>query len=61
MAFFLGFFLPQLLTRGLLVLLNEIAGDHIHDRVLSAGDTRKQQRGSGRKPQETLVHVIVLK
>src|SRR6266702_3813323 len=59
MASFCHSLLPKLLATRLLVLLHEIVSDHVHDRVLSSGGLREQQRRYHRKPK-TFVHGLTL-
>jgi hypothetical protein len=41
----LAFLLPQLLAGRLLVLLHDLIGDHVQERVLRASDTHEQRHG----------------
>jgi hypothetical protein len=41
----LVFLLPQLLACRLLIFLDDLLGDHVQERILSIGNTGKQQHG----------------
>jgi hypothetical protein len=51
-----GFFRPQLLTGGLLVLLDDLVGDGIHNGKLCERRTRAEKHSHDSETQQTFCH-----